>query len=134
MQTSERIERANVTLGTPMRAPAEGPGSWALESAMDELALAAGIDPLDLRIVSHADVHPTNGKAWSSKKLLEAYEEGARLYGWRERAMVPRSEGPWRIGHGMATATMGNFRFPGGAHVRLIPDGRAIVEANTHDI
>jgi xanthine dehydrogenase YagR molybdenum-binding subunit len=134
IQTSEKIERANVALGTPMRAPAEGPGSWALESAMDELAEAAGIDPLDLRIVSHADVHPTNGKPWSSKKLLEAYEEGARIYGWRERAMGPKSEGPWRIGHGMATATMGNFRFPGGAHVRLMPGGQAVVEANTHDI
>jgi len=134
IHTSEKIERANVTLGTPMRAPAEGPGLWALESAMDELAQAAGIDPLDLRIASHADVHPTNGKPWSSKKLLEAYEEGARLYGWRERNSRPRTDGNWRIGHGVATAAMGNFRFPGGAQVRLTPDGRAVVETNTHDI
>jgi xanthine dehydrogenase YagR molybdenum-binding subunit len=132
--TSEKIERINVSLGTPMRAPAEGPGSWALESAMDELAQAAGIDPLDLRIASHADVHPMNGKPWSSKKLKEAYEEGARLYGWRDRRSRPKAEGPWIIGHGMATATMGNFRFPGEARVRLTPDGRCVVETNTHDI
>jgi xanthine dehydrogenase YagR molybdenum-binding subunit len=134
LRTREVIERANVTLGTPMRAPAEGPGSWALESAMDELAEAACIDPLDLRIASHADVHPVNGKPWSSKKLLECYEEGARLYGWRERASRPKSDGPWLIGHGMATATMGNFRFPGAAHVRLTPEGRVVVLCNTHDI
>jgi xanthine dehydrogenase YagR molybdenum-binding subunit len=132
--TSEKIERIHVNLGTPMRAPAEGPGSWALESAIDELAKAAKIDPLDLRIAAHANVHPTNGKPWSSKKLLEAYEEGARLYGWRERTSRPKTDGNWRIGHGMATATMGNFRFPGGAKIRLSPDGRAIVETNTHDI
>ena len=134
LRTREVIERANVTLGTPMRAPAEGPGSWALESAMDELAEAAGLDPLDLRIASHADVHPVNGKPWSSKKLKECYEEGARLYGWRDRGSRARSDGPWLIGHGMATATMGNFRFPGGAHVRLTPEGRAVVLCNTHDI
>lgn len=134
IETSEQVERINVSLGTPMRAPAEGPGSWALESAMDELALAAGIDPLDLRLASDADVHPGNGKPWSSKKLKEAYEEGARLYGWRERRSRPKADGPWMIGHGMATATMGNFRFPGEARVRLSPDGRCVVETNTHDI
>jgi xanthine dehydrogenase YagR molybdenum-binding subunit len=133
VETTERIERVNINLGTAMRAPIEGPGSWALESAMDELAATAGIDPLDLRIASHADRHPTNGKPWSSKKLLEAYEEGARLYGWRTRGERPRTDGPWRIGHGMATATMGNFRYPGGAQVRLGRDG-AVVEAGTNDI
>jgi xanthine dehydrogenase YagR molybdenum-binding subunit len=134
IETSETVERINVSLGTPMRAPVEGPGSWALESAMDELALAAGIDPLDLRLAAHADVHPGNGKPWSSKKLREAYEEGARLYGWRVRRSRPKTDGNWIIGHGMATATMGNFRFPGEARVRLTPDGRAIIETNTHDI
>jgi xanthine dehydrogenase YagR molybdenum-binding subunit len=134
IETTETIERINVSLGTPMRAPAEGPGSWALESAMDELAAAAGLDPLDLRLAAHADVHPGNGKPWSSKKLKEAYEEGARLYGWRERRSRPKAHGPWVIGHGMATATMGNFRFPGEARVRLSPDGRCVVETNTHDI
>lgn len=132
--TSETIERIHVSLGTPMRAPVEGPGSWALESAMDEIAKKAAIDPLDLRLASHADVHPENGKPWSSKKLKEAYERGAQLYGWRERHQRPKTDGPWRIGHGMATCTMGAFRFPGEARMRLTPDGRAVVETNTHDI
>ncbi|MFC3077793.1 xanthine dehydrogenase family protein molybdopterin-binding subunit [Phenylobacterium terrae] len=132
--TSQAVERANVNLNNAMRAPVEGPGSWALESAMDELSHAAGIDPLDLRLANFAKVDPQHGKPWSSNKLREAYAEGARLYGWRGRAARPRQDGPWRIGHGMAACTMGNFRFPATARVRLAPPGRAVVEANTHDI
>ena len=132
--TSQRVERTNVSKPNPMRAPVEGPGTWALESAMDELALALRMDPLDLRIAAHADVDPAHGKPWSSKKLLEAYETGARLYGWRDRASQPKWDGPWRIGHGMATCTMGNFRFPAEARVRLTADGLATVECSTQDI
>jgi xanthine dehydrogenase YagR molybdenum-binding subunit len=132
--TSQTVERTNVSKPNPMRAPVEGPGSWALESAMDELALSLGLDPLDLRIAAHADVDPKEGKPWSSKKLLEAYESGAERYGWRTRSSRPRDDGPWRIGHGMATATMGNFRFPAEARVRLTPDGHASVECSTQDI
>ena len=68
-----------------MRAPVEGPGSWALESAMDELALKLGIDPLDLRLANYAEVEPMDGRPWSSKKLREAYAEAAEVYGWRTR-------------------------------------------------
>ena len=132
--TSQKLERAHVGLPNPMRAPVEGPGSWALESAMDEMARALKMDPLDFRIANHADVDPQHGKPWSSKKLLEAYAEGDKLYGWRNRATRPVQDGPWRIGHGMATCTMGNFRFPAAARVKLTPDGRALVETNTQDI
>lgn len=101
---------------------------------MDEMARALNMDPLDIRLANHADVDPQHGKPWSSKKLREAYAEGAELYGWRNRETRPREDGPWRIGHGMASCTMGNFRFPAEARVRLTPDGRAVVETNTHDI
>jgi xanthine dehydrogenase YagR molybdenum-binding subunit len=132
--TTQALERAHVNLPTPMRAPVEGPGTWALESAMDELAVALKIDPLDLRLINYAEVEPHTGNPWSSKKLREAYEEGARRYGWRERHSRPKREGQWTIGHGMATATMGTFRFPSEARVRLQADGTAIVETGTHDI
>ena len=102
-----------------MRAPVEGPGLWALESAMNELADAVGIDPLDLRLANFAEVSPADGRPWSSNRLREAYAEGARRYGWRTRHQRPRQDGPWRIGHGMATCSMGSFRFPGAARVRL---------------
>ena len=135
LELNQSLERVSVNLPTAMRPPVEGPGLWALESAMDELAHTVAIDPLDLRLVNHADKDPHTGKPWSSKKLKQAYEEGARLYGWRERGQRPKQDGPWRIGHGMATANMGSFRWkPGRARVRLRSDGTALVETNTHDI
>src|SRR6185437_1992192 len=102
--------------------------------AMNELADAVGIDPLDLRLANFADVSPADGRPWSSNRLREAYAEGARRYGWRTRHDRPRQDGPWRIGHGMATCSMGSFRFPGAARVHLSADGGAIVESNVHDI
>jgi xanthine dehydrogenase YagR molybdenum-binding subunit len=134
IRTRQWLERININLPTAMRAPVEGPGMWALESAMNELALELDMDPLDLRLTSYAERDPHTGKPWSSKKLREAYEEGARLYGWRTRRERPRQDGPWRVGHGTATCSMGSFRFPGGARVRLRADGTARIEANTHDI
>ena len=128
------IERVSLNVPTPMRAPVEGPGLWALESAMNELADEAGVDPLDLRLANFAEVSPADGRPWSSNRLREAYAEGARRYGWRDRHQRPRQDGHWRIGHGMATCSMGSFRFPGAARVLLGADGRAVVESNVHDI
>ncbi len=127
------IERVSLNVPTAMRAPVEGPGLWALESAMNELAEAAGLDPLDVRLANFAETSPADGRPWSGNGLRDAYEEGARRYGWRSRHERPRRDGPWAIGHGMATCTMGSFRFPGAARVRLHRDG-AVVEANVHDI
>jgi xanthine dehydrogenase YagR molybdenum-binding subunit len=135
LDLNQSLERVNVNMPTALRPPVEGPGLWAMESAMDELAEATGIDPLDLRLVNYAEKDPHTGKPWSSKKLREAYAEGARLYGWRERRQRPKQDGPWRIGHGMATANMGSFRWkPGRARVRVRSNGSATVETNTHDI
>jgi len=130
----QEIERVSLNVPTPMRAPVEGPGLWALESAMNELADEAGIDPLDLRLANFAEVSPADGRPWSSNRLREAYAEGARRYGWRDRHQRPRQDGHWRIGHGMATCSMGSFRFPGAARVHLGADGSAVVESNVHDI
>jgi len=134
IETHQALERVNANLPTALRAPVEGPGLWALESALDELAHEIGMDPLDLRLANYAETDPNTGKPWSSKKLREAYQEGARLYGWRERASRPKHDGHWRIGHGMATCAMGTFRFPGSAKVTLRADGTAVVETSTNDI
>ncbi len=134
IRLQQEIERVSLNVPTPMRAPVEGPGLWALESAMNELADAVGVDPLDLRLANFAEVSPADGRPWSSNRLREAYAEGARRYGWRTRHERPRTDGPWRIGHGMATCSMGTFRFPGAARVRLSADGGAVVESNVHDI
>ena len=133
LRLRQLVERVSLNVPTPMRAPVEGPGLWALESAMNELADAAGLDPLDVRLANFAETSPTDGRPWSANGLREAYEEGARRYGWRTRHERPRRDGPWVIGHGMATCSMGSFRFPGAGRVRLRRDG-AVVEANVHDI
>jgi len=133
LRLRQLVERVSLNVPTPMRAPVEGPGLWALESAMNELADAAGLDPLDVRLANFAEVSPADGRPWSANGLREAYQEGARRYGWRTRHERPRRDGPWVIGHGMATCTMGSFRFPGASRVRLRRDG-AVVEANVHDI
>ena len=134
IRTRQIIERVNLNVPTPMRAPLEGAGQWALESAMNELAEAVGVDPLDVRLANFAEVSPADGRPWSSNRLREAYAEGARRYGWRDRHERARTDGPWLIGHGMATATMGSFRFPSAARVRLRGDGMVVVETNVHDI
>jgi xanthine dehydrogenase YagR molybdenum-binding subunit len=111
MQLRHRVERANVAMPTPMRAPVEGPGTWALESAMDELAHLLGMDPLDLRLLNYAEEDPASGEPWSSKKLREAYEEGARLFRWRERSRQPQRDGAWIVGQGMASCNHGRLPY-----------------------
>ena len=85
--TQHRAVRVNRSKPTPMRAPHEGPGLFALESAMDELAYELRLDPLDLRLRNYAEVDPTRGVPFS-KKLRECYVEGARRFGWT--AAIPR--------------------------------------------
>ena len=134
IRVRQRVQRANVNLGTAMRAPGEGCGLWALGSAINELAAQLQIDPIELRLANHADVHPFTGQPWSSKKLRECYEQGARAFGWRGRPSEPGRDGPWLIGQGMADCAMGTFRFPSSAHVRLHADGRAVILSGTQDI
>jgi xanthine dehydrogenase YagR molybdenum-binding subunit len=134
MRLSQRVERANVAQPTALRAPVEGPGTWALESAMDELAHQVGIDPLDIRLANYADVDPATGQPWSSKKLREAYEEGARLFGWRQRPREPRRDGDWLVGQGMASCIMGTFRMPSSTELRLRADGTAVIAASFNEI
>jgi xanthine dehydrogenase YagR molybdenum-binding subunit len=134
IRVRQRVQRANVNLGTAMRAPVEGCGLWALGSAINELAAQLQIDPIELRLANHADVHPFTGQPWSSKKLRDCYEQGAHAFGWRRRPSEPERDGPWLIGQGMADCAMGTFRFPSSAHVRLHADGRAVILSGTQDI
>jgi xanthine dehydrogenase YagR molybdenum-binding subunit len=134
--TRTRVVSANVGTPTAMRAPHEGPGIFALESAMDELAYALSMDPLELRIRNHADVDPHTRKPFSSKKLREVYAEAARRFGWAQRAPRPRAmqrDGKL-VGWGMASAIMSTFRIPAKARVRLGADGRVRIEAGCQEI
>jgi xanthine dehydrogenase YagR molybdenum-binding subunit len=134
IRVRQRVQRANVNLGTAMRAPLEGCGLWALGSAVNELAAELQIDPIELRLANHADVHPFTGQPWSSKKLRECYEQGARAFGWHRRPSDPERDGPWLVGQGMADCAMGTIRFASTAHVRLHADGRAVIQSGTQDI
>jgi xanthine dehydrogenase YagR molybdenum-binding subunit len=134
IRLAQRVQRANVNLPNPMRAPVEGCGLWALGSAINELAADLRIDPVELRLANHADRHPVTGQPWSSKKLRECYADGARAFGWRGRPSEPEREGDWLVGQGMADCAMGCFRNPSDANVRLHADGTAVIEAGFQDI
>jgi xanthine dehydrogenase YagR molybdenum-binding subunit len=134
IRVRQRVQRANVNLGTAMRAPLEGAGLWALGGAMNELAAQLQIDPIDLRLANYADVHPFTGQPWSSKRLRECYEQGSRAFGWRRRPNAPEQDGPWLVGQGMADCAMGTIRFASSAQVRLHADGQAVIESGTQDI
>jgi xanthine dehydrogenase YagR molybdenum-binding subunit len=134
--TSHRIVRVDVPTPTFTRAPGEASGTYAIESAMDELAYAAKIDPLQLRIVNHATQDEDEKKPFSSKSLLACYSKAAERFGWAKRAKSPRSmrDGRWLVGQGMATATYPARQMPASAIAKLRPDGTFLVQAGTQDI
>ena len=136
LATTHRLVPLNVGTPTFMRAPGETTGSFALESALDELAAALKMDPLELRLKNYAEVDPQEGKPWSSKQLRECYRLGAERFGWSKRTATPRSmrDGSTLIGMGMATATYPAHRSEAGAFARILPDGTAIVASGTQDL
>jgi xanthine dehydrogenase YagR molybdenum-binding subunit len=134
--TTHRLATLNVGVATFQRAPGEASGSFAIESAMDELAYSLRIDPLALRIANHADHEPHSRKPWSSKKLLECYRDAAERFGWSRRNPTPGSmrDGRWLVGYGMATATYPAHRMPAQALARLMPDGSVLVQSGSQDL
>jgi xanthine dehydrogenase YagR molybdenum-binding subunit len=132
------LQITDTDLNTPtwMRAPGAVSGMFALECAMDELAYALKIDPLELRLINYAEVDPESGKPWSSKALRECYRLGAEKFGWKERTFEPRSmrDGGWLVGWGMATGVWGAFQRTANARITLRVDGTAHVTSATSDI
>jgi len=136
MRVRNQIVELNISSPTYMRAPGESPGMFALESAMDELAVALNADPLQLRILNHADDDPSNGKPWSSKSLKECYSRAAERFGWSRRTPEPRSmrAGRWLIGQGMASATYPAHRSPASCRARMNADGTAVMFCGSHEM
>jgi len=136
VETSHRLVPLNIATPTFMRAPGEATGLYALESAMDEMAHALRIDPVELRLRNHADQDQHKHKPYSSKSLRECYRAGAERFGWARRDPRPGSmrDGRWQVGWGMATATYPTNRSGAEALARFLPDGSAVVQSGTQDL
>jgi xanthine dehydrogenase YagR molybdenum-binding subunit len=136
-RTTHRLAALDVPVPTIMRAPGEAPGMFALESGMDEMAIACALDPVELRIRNEPHVDPESGLPFSSRNLVACLREGARRFGWEQRNPAPRArpEGDWLVGTGVAASTYPSPRLPGNsATIRLSPDGRYAVAIGAADI
>ncbi|HEY0468682.1 MAG TPA: xanthine dehydrogenase family protein molybdopterin-binding subunit, partial [Polyangiaceae bacterium] len=134
--TSHRVVPLDVPTPTFMRAPGEATGTFALESALDELAAALKLDPLELRLRNYAERDEGENKPWSSKSLRECYRQGALQFGWAKRRAEPRTQRDGRqlIGYGMASATYPARQSGASASARLRRDGSVLVQAGSQDI
>jgi xanthine dehydrogenase YagR molybdenum-binding subunit len=134
--TSHRVIHVNRNSPVVLRAPMEAQGHFALECAMDELAYATGVDPVELRLRNDTDTDPYSGRPFSTRALRECLTKGAARFGWDRRSPEPRSmrDGRYLIGQGMAAAIYTHWRWPGKARVTINGGGSALVEAAAHDI
>jgi xanthine dehydrogenase YagR molybdenum-binding subunit len=135
LRTSHRLVRLDVPTPSWMRAPGECPGMFALESAMDELAVEAGLDPIEVRVRNEPAAEPDSGLPFSSRGLVSCLREGARRFGWADRDPRPgiRRRGRWLVGTGVAAATYPARRQPSQA-TATAEDGEFVVRIAAADI
>lgn len=127
----------DIVPNTFMRAPGESIGTFALESAIDELAHEMGFDPIELRRRNEPDRHPLSGTAFSQRALSRAYEDGAKRFGWEQRQAKPgaRCEGEWLIGMGCASGSYPYARMPGATvRLRLARQGTATLSCSAQEM
>ncbi|MGA2846188.1 MAG: xanthine dehydrogenase family protein molybdopterin-binding subunit [Candidatus Acidiferrales bacterium] len=132
----QRLAHLNVGTPTPMRGPGRTPALFAIESAMDELAIKLNMDPLELRLKNYAETDEASNLPWSSKHLREAYQIGAERFGWSKRDPKVGSmrNGDLILGWGMATCNWPASRHAAEVRVRLLADGTARASCATQDI
>jgi xanthine dehydrogenase YagR molybdenum-binding subunit len=136
ISTGHKIVHANRSTPTVMRSPHEALGHFALESAMDELAYATGIDPVELRLRNDTETDPFSGRPFSTRAMHKCLIEGAARFGWDKRTPEPRSmrDGRYLIGQGMASAIYTHWRWPANARVTVNNDGSVLVEIGSHEL
>jgi xanthine dehydrogenase YagR molybdenum-binding subunit len=136
VQTKVNIVRADRNTPGFMRSPPVVPYVYALESAMDELAIKLDIDPVELRRINDTNTDPIEGKPYSSRSLMKCYDEAAAAFGWSRRNARVGSmrDGDWLVGWGCATAFYPTHIAAVTARVRLQPNGHARVQVATHEI
>jgi len=136
---SYRVIPMNIILPTYTRAPGKATGSFALESAMDELAHQLNIDPVSFRIKNEPPRDPSNNKPWSSRSLIQCLQEGAKTIGWEKRKSLPGQniQGDYSIGYGLACGTYPSHQRDSSANIQLTRKGdkvTAIVELAASDL
>lgn len=133
--TTHKAVKLNLATPTIMRGPGETPGSFAVESAMDELAAELGMDPIALRLRNDAESDPETGLPWSSRPLRACLEAGAARFGWAQRP-APRAmrDGRWLVGMGVAVAVRAFNLSPATVRMRLLPGGQVELATAAHDI
>ena len=136
-KTSHRLAELDVAVPFWMRAPGECPGMFALEVAMDELAIACNLDPIELRVRNEPDVDPETGNPWSNRRLLECLRTGAERFGWdgRDPESGSQRDGEWLVGTGVASAVYPAMVMPGNAaRIECVAPGRYAVQIGATDI
>ncbi|PZS04749.1 MAG: xanthine dehydrogenase [Pseudonocardiales bacterium] len=135
-RTTHRLAALDVPTPRWMRAPGECPGMFALESALDELAEACGVDPVELRIRNEPPADPESGLPFSSRSLVACLREGANRIGWADRSTTPgsRQDGRWAIGLGVAASTYPARSAPSTARATAQSDGRFVLSITAADI
>ena len=133
---SHKLAHLDLPTSCDMRAPSAAPGVYALESAMDELAIALRVDPLELRLRCYSDHDQHSNRPYSSKSLRECYRQGAEAFGWNKRRPEPRSmrDGTELVGWGMATGVWEALQVPITVRIVLTANGHAEVACATSDI
>jgi xanthine dehydrogenase YagR molybdenum-binding subunit len=130
-------ELTKLDIETPadMRAPGAATGSFAIESAIDELSYKAKVDPLEFRLLNYTYEDPTENKPFSSKRLIDCYHEGAARFGWEQRNPEPRSmrDGNMLVGWGMASGCWDAAMKKAAAKASLTADGKLTVSSATND-
>lgn len=136
LRLDQRRCRLNTQVPTFMRAPAESPSMFAIESALDELAFELEMDPVELRVKNDAKKTIADGKPYSQRLLTECLRKGAEMFGWEGGHRVPRKrrEGDWWIGQGVATAMYPHFAFPTTVGVTLRDDGTAHIRCCSQEM
>ena len=123
-----RVVPMNLILPTYTRGPGKSTGSFALESAMDELAYKLNMDPIEFRLRNEPDKDPSNGKPWSSRTTVQCLKEGAKAFGWDKRKAQPRQNqrGNYLVGYGVSCGTYPAHQRPSSAIVKLKREGSNI--------
>jgi xanthine dehydrogenase YagR molybdenum-binding subunit len=136
INTQYRLARLDLSTPTYTRGPGETTGVFALESAMDELAYALKMDPLELRKRNYADTDQEENLPWSSKYLNECYEQGAAKFGWEKRNPIPGAviKDGWLVGYGVGSGAYGAGRANCTVHAKMNDDGAVLLQTATSDM